>query len=566
MPRIRHAKTGAAVGAKIGLLAFAADLAGAFLAIGALFDPRPAALAPILVAAVSEVVVFAIVGASLGLAWPASHWPKPGRRLRQVAFTTLAVVVCLSGYAVRRGHVAPPLPSRPPLVTPRPESVLWITVDTYRADYVFGPNLDFHLSPALGALADQSLVFTDAEAASGWTLPSLATVLTGIHPETLQSARRFLPEWAPLVAERMRAAGYATTAIIDNALLEHRNGFAQGFERWRQRSTARFVFSLPGYRFWPLVARHWLRELLPIFYEGSPGVTDAALAVISEPRETPLFLYVHYMDTHYPYYRHPENGPEPDGGPGYTIDAARQRADERVKPTAAQLTLLQHRYAGEVKSLDRDLTRLLEAWQTRFGANSMIMVTGDHGEEFMEHGALGHGQSLYRELVHVPLIIKPPARLKLAFPQGSRITTPVGHVDVLPTTLDMLDLSPNLGADGVAMQGVSWLPWLEGRGPPPDRPLFASQSHSRKRIYRWREGNWVMLTTYERNKDMVWELYDLANDPSETRNIFWTEYTVRAELAAHAEPFMQRQEAERDPRPVQNAESLETLKALGYVE
>ena len=566
MSRIRRAMTGAALGAAVGALVFLADLVGALLALASVFDPQWAAAVPILIAAATQVIAATTIGAIVGFAWPAARKLSIRRRPLAAGAATAALVIAVGAYLTGRSPQAPTLGPRPPPGAPNPESVLWITVDTLRADYVYGPNNDFPMSPALRRLADRALTFTDAEAGSGWTIPSLATLMTGIHPETLQSARRFVPDWAPTIAERMRAAGYETAALVDNAIVEKRNGFAQGFETWRGRSAARFAFALPGYRFLPLLARHWVREVVPIFYEGSPRVTDAALSVIGRPRTAPLFLYVHYMDPHYPYYPHIENGKEPDGGPWFSLAAARQRADSNVKPTPAQLALLTHRYAGEIRAWDRDLGRLVTAWQDRFGDDSVVMITGDHGDEFMEHGSLGHGHSLHRELVHVPLLVQPPSRLKLAVPLGTRIATPVGLVDVLPTTLEMLGLPPDVGADGIALQGISWLPWLDGRAAAPERPVFASQSHSRRRIYRWREGSWSRITTFEKNRDVADELFDLRSDPGELKNVIATEPEVLSAMLSHSEPFMRQQEAERDPRPVHGDDNAEALRALGYTQ
>ncbi|MEE8409732.1 MAG: sulfatase-like hydrolase/transferase [Myxococcota bacterium] len=567
--RIRR---GALLGALTGAIFFVADVSGALLAIGSLFDPKPASVVLVLIAGAVEIGVALTAGALLGALWTrrialSVTPPVP------LALVVFAVIVASGGYAIRRGRALPDPPPRPAVRAVRPVSVLWIVIDTLRADTLYGDAIDFPLTPELRRFADRALVFTDAESAAGWTIPSVATLLSGIHPTALYSARRFLPGWAPTAAERLHAAGYETRALVDNAIIERRNGFAQGFETFDQRSGFRFAFSLPGFRLLPSSVRELLREALPAAYQGSPGVTDAALEIIARAREAPLFLYIHYMDPHHPYYAHPSQGPEPADAESAAMHflVQRLRNDSTDRPSAAQMRYIRHRYAGEIRALDDDLGRLLRAWDDTISADSFVLVTADHGEEFLDHGELGHGQSMYRELVHVPLIVRLPESQPGAFAPGTRLTTPVGQVDLVPTLLDIVGVAPQIGADGILPQGTSWLPWLDGKAPPPAQPIYGTSSHYGRRIYRWREGSWSRLITFDKRTGggVKHELFDIDDDPREQSNRYDPSSPRVRAMSSRFEPFLDAQETARDPKPTDVAEFTEdhdALRALGYVQ
>lgn len=569
MSRAQLLRRGMLIGLITGALFFAADLLGASFAIGSLFDPKWEAFLLVGLAGLLELAAAAAMGALAGASWP-RRW-RLGLRL--AAIVALAVVFCVIvagvGYGSRVARRLPELDARPAVSAGRPLDVLWITIDTLRADTVYGAQLDFPLTPSLRSFARDALVFADAESAAGWTIPSVATMFTAMYPEALYSPLGYLlPSWAPTVAERLRAAGYATHALVDNALLEPRNGFGDGFESFRQRSALRFAFSLPGLRLLPRVPREILREHLRVFYEGSPGVTDAAIEQLRREHDAPLFLYVHYMDVHYPYYPHPELGPDPAGTQPVNLALAMERLTEDPKdvPTEPQLRFLQHRYANELRALDADLGRLLGAWKDRFGGQSVVIVTSDHGEEFLEHDELGHGHSLYTELVHVPLLLGAPREVLPRPAEGRVVREPVGHVDLMPTLLDLLGVSPEIGAPGVTMQGRSMLAWLQGREPAPQRPLFAGQNRKKRLIYRVREGGWAYLRTEHQRGGTEIELYDKASDYTEQRNEAQARADVASSLQRAMDASVDAQVRARDQGPSDAEGNLDALKALGYVQ
>ncbi|MBT6178352.1 MAG: sulfatase-like hydrolase/transferase [Deltaproteobacteria bacterium] len=558
-------------GILLGAAYFLSDAFGAFLAIGQLFDPKPETFLLMGVAA-----LFTIGPAMLlSLIW--SH--TLGRYLvlaefqkstKSALFIALMVGVSVLGYGLRVSRVQSTAQSVAAVGAESPVPVLWIVIDTLRADTLYGDDLSFPHAPSLKQLANDSHVFTDAEASAGWTLPSVATLLTGIHPTTLYSARGYLPNWAPTAAQRLKRAGYQTHAFMDNYLLERRNGFASGFDTFFQKSALRFAFTFPGFRLIPTRLRETLREEFEIFYYGGKGLTDSAIDKMQAMGPATPFYYVHYMDVHYPYYEHPEVSPDPVGVEPvqlhYAMEAARQTG---ATPNSAQMKFLMHRYEGELKALDPNIGRLLEHWDKKFGQESLIVVTSDHGEEFLEHGELGHGNSLYKELVHVPLIIRLPLSLR-AEVKPRADSTAVGIVDILPTTLDVLGISAVPDTDFLGVQGESLLPWMQGTAPAPARGIYATQNRHQRRIYRWRTQDHAYINRYDHKGKKApvgrSELYNKAQDYDEQDDLFKTSPQIATDSQKALSKFVEEQEKDRDPKPVTTEANIDAMKALGYIE
>ncbi len=557
-------------GTLIGLAYFICDAIGALLAIGELFDPKPESVLLMGVAALFTVGPAIVVTT----AWNFSvgkyiHWGKASPRAQRIACILGAIIICMLGYGLRVSRVTATVTEIEPIPATNPAPVLWVVIDTLRADTFYGPNQDFPLTPGFKTLAADFHQFTDAEAPAGWTLPSIATLMTGIHPTTLYSARGYLPNWAPTAAQRLKRAGYRTHAFMDNYLLERRNGFAAGFDSFFQKSALRFAFTFPGFRLIPTKLRETLREEFEIFYYGAESMTDEILTHMRADRKETPFYYVQYMDVHYPYYEHPEIAPDPPHVEPVQLHYAMADArDHKIVPNANQMAFLEHRYNGELQALDKHLTRLIQSFLELYGDESLIMITSDHGEEFLEHGELGHGNSLYRELVHVPLLVRLPGTMRKDTPRVD--DTVVGLVDVLPTTLEVLGISAVPDTDFLGVQGESLLGWMLGTAPRPQRPLYGTQNRHQRRIYRWRTQGSAYINHYDHKAPgepkARSELYDKSTDYNEQKNLF-TVQPDQARLQQKAlTKFVDEQVKDRDPKPVTTVPNIDAMKALGYIE
>ena len=270
-------------------------------------------------------------------------------------------------------------PAPPPAAEAR-TSILLVTLDTTRADSI-GPEAGGVETPAFSALAARGRRFAHAYATVPETLPSHASMLTGLYPagHGVHENARFVSETHPLAAELLQRAGYRTAAFVSSFVLSRRFGLARGFEDYDDR--------LPAGR----------------AERASLDTTDRAIAYLSSRSDKPAFVWVHYFDPHAPY-----APPAPFAGryPG--------------KP-----------YLGEVASMDAQLGRLVQAFEQHVPGPRAIIVTGDHGEGLGDHGELQHGHLMYQSTMRVPMVVVAPGVA------ASVEQTPVSIRRVFHTLLDI---------------------------------------------------------------------------------------------------------------------------------
>lgn len=324
-----------------------------------------------------------------------------------------------------------------------------LTCDTLRADHLGFLGHPRPTSPELDLLAARGLVFEQAWSTAPLTGPALSALLTGQPPEELELTdnRVWLGEAAETLAERARAAGIDTAAVVSNWVLRarERGGVEQGFAHFDDD-----MRSLEA-------SRPDLKERL------AADTTDAALAWLAgrDPAR-PFFLWVHYQDPHGPYTPPAEclaplasepRGEAPLGvGRDQKVHGALppyQVVDEERRPEEYR-----RRYEAEIRYFDRELGRLVaELDRGGYLARATLAFTADHGESLGENGWwFTHGQTLQEELVRVPLLLVPPGGAA----RPGRVAAPVSHLDLLPTALAALGL-PHEGLRGLDLLA----------GPPP---------------------------------------------------------------------------------------------------
>lgn len=283
-------------------------------------------------------------------------------------------------------------------------NVVLVVADTLRADrvgvygYATRPT-----TPALDRFAAGADVYRNAYATSSWTLPSMASMFTGLAPEEhgVHVLGHLLPRDAPTLAEELRALGYHTTGISANPILQAEHGFGRGFERFVQLTRLGSGFSTPTL-FWsdPLsLGAAWKPERFR-WWSPKPRaarVTDEALCALGErPPDRPAFVFVLYFDPHSPY-----NAPDSPETRDWRFDPGETRFD----PWSSFM------YDREVRTLDGELSRFLEGVDEELGRDrTLVVVTSDHGEELGEEGRYGHGTNLGEALVHVPLVVRRPGQ------------------------------------------------------------------------------------------------------------------------------------------------------------
>jgi len=445
-----------------------------------------------------------------------------------------------------------------------PNVVLFV-MDTTRPDFFSCYGYDMRTTPHIDEMAAEGTLFEKAFATYNWTVPSHATLLSGLYPSEAgaSSGNMRLADEVKTLAERLLAAGYTTGAVVCNPWLAHQHGFAQGFEDYTEM---------------------WRKE----FHDGdhADGGIPAAGRVVQwieehAAVEKPFFLFVNINVPHLPYTPRPEAQRRFSRRfwPRARVDELREFKDEIAQNTGAitlgeqDFQILRDLYAAEIFETDQIVGAVLDALRVAgILDETLFVLTSDHGENIGEHGRTGHMFSMHDTTMHVPLIVRYP---KL-FRAGAVNRDLISLIHVVPGILE---------ACNVAMTDDDRLAWRAGLGregwkppgfilgewnPPPNsrevmdlqyphldfdtliRPLRMYRTASHKLI--WCAGGEMML-------------FDLRVDRGEQVNEAATLVTVRDELLAALAHAMESVEplvpAEREV-PI-DEESLKALRALGYI-
>lgn len=397
---------------------------------------------------------------------PAAATRTPGRRPPLRRWLVIAVVAAgaLAGvalWAVRRSHDRP--------------NIVLITIDTLRADHVGSYGDRDAATPTLDALARAGVRFADVIAPAPLTLPSHASILTGLTPPRhgIRNNPGFaLPASVPTITEAFRAAGYETAAFVSGFPLHRRFGLARGFDTYDDRFPRG-----DGAAVAPFTERRADQTVT--------AVRDWLTARTARSETRPYFLWVHFFDPHRPY-----DPPEP----------FRARFTDRP-------------YDGEIAFVDAQVGALLQALGDPSRAHTTVAVMSDHGEGLNEHDEPTHGLLIYTSTMHVPLIFS-----GAGIPNGRVVTSLARLIDVAPTLAELAGLAPMRG-----IEGRSLVPAARGDGAAKGAATASEPAYVESMFGRlccgwaplagWREGRWMYIDAPEP------ELYDVDADPGEQHNV-----------------------------------------------
>lgn len=467
------------------------------------------------------------------------------RRSRAAAFALLFAVVLTACDSARR---APP-------------NVLLLVVDTLRADHTSLHGYERDTTPNLAAFAERALVYDAARATSSWTKPSVASLMTGLSTTRhgVEQDDGKLPEAATTLAELLAASGYRTGLFSDNPYVSRAFGFAQGFEHVydyvsrpiAEPSGEEFADGADG-----AIRRDehvdWARRA------GAGALNRELLEWIDSFGERePWLAHVQYMEPHWPY------APPPPFDTKFTDEPVRRSelpnlwhvatgfagSESGAPATEAERRALIDAYDSAVAYWDSEFGALVAALDARGRLrDTIVVVTSDHGEGFYEHDLWAHQNSLYEELVRVPLVIRGRGLMT------GRVERDVSLERIVGTLLALTGHDPREIGSGDVLgdkTAPAWTARLERNG----RSLVATIEGDRKWVVYGGEG--------ERT-----ESFDLASDPGEQRDLA-RDLAQRAEvvreqlearLAREADGALPRETAQT------TADMEEALRALGYVE
>lgn len=474
------------------------------------------------------------------------------------ALALVAVAVTVSAHAIasrQENH----LPTRSDPTDDRP-NVVFILLDALRPDHMSAYGYHRETTPAMDRMAREGVIFSNVVSHGNRTILSMPAVFTSLYPSINGAIGRGqlmrpLPERWTTIAEMLQQRGYTTTAVMSNIFLKSLFGMTQGFDGTEEMLRGRYQLGL----------MKLLRKLgfidAPEFNASGPSaaaVTDAALHWFEKIRNRPFFLYVHYMDAHHPYIPSKEYeamfGPaEPDAASMFRKTSQLVKLEQPIDLDHNELQKLKDYYDASIRYADDQISRLLDAVRELSSEReTIVIITSDHGDEFMEHGRLYHTNLLIEELIRVPLIVWAPKR----FGPGTTVDGLARHIDLLPTIAELT------GAEiPEEAMGTSLVPRMKGDVSGSSVRSFAEGDY----CVSLTEGGWKMMRV---DSTDAYHLYDLSSVEGEHRDVAALRPEKFAELKETLDTYLQEIETIEHQRQTHllDPDSIKELRDLGYIK
>lgn len=437
-------------------------------------------------------------------------------------------------------------------------NIVFIVIDTLRWDHMGCYGYKRATTPTLDRIAAEGARFEYAIASSSWTMPCVMSMFTSVPPSRhgVTSSSRSLDDIFTTLAVELKKGGYQTAGITSNPLTHGKFGYSRGFDIYDD-STIIFNVSLDFFedKGNPLRGIHNAPS--------SDEVTRQARSWLNEKRRSdrPFFLHLLYFDPHYDYM------------PPSPYDEMFTQATYQGDQTGAGITSLEGKklskedqehiiglYDGEIRYADDYIGKLMEDLKkTGLYDDTVIVITGDHGDEFWDHGGVAHGHTLYDELIRIPLIVRYPKLIK----GGAVLRKQAAHIDLMPTLLDIAGLPIPAQCQGRSLRSL-----LEGRpGGFSEQPAFSEvEIHSEMKSIRSPTQKIV-----ERNNGLVKDMYSLFDDPKEQQDLSRTKRAqefepLNREFQAWKKTMAVGTKAARTVAPSDlDPRLLQQLRSLGYI-
>ena len=425
----------------------------------------------------------------------------------------------------------------------RPNIIL-VVIDTLRADHVGCYGYQRNTTSNNDPLARDGEVIKNAISAAPWTMASIASLLTSQYPCVLGLRKQpaMLDSRFPMLSEVLKQYDYTTYGVFTAASLSPRLGVSRGFDDYRYRKKPRRGAVI-----------------------SSPYVTKEAISFLGKSQKEPFFLFLHYFDPHYNYILHKQY----DYSPPYhgSVESNHSMLDlwhKLHELSEDDIRYLLALYDSEIAFTDEYIGKLLDELKKQgLYEDSIIIVTADHGEEFLERGWLGHTITLHEEMMHVPLIMKLPG-------YGARvIDSPVGLIDIVPTIYQYMGLKMPDGLEGKALD-------LNRGDSIANRPIFTETFNPQRarpnvRPIAFRSiisGNWKLIYDQIKNSNQV---YNLSEDPHERNDLSGQRSEQKRVLKGLLSKWINYVKTKQKVGPVPDESELFTpeerkeLESLGYL-
>lgn len=421
----------------------------------------------------------------------------------------------------------------------RPENLILISIDTLRTDRLGCYAYQKPTSPALDQIAAEGVLFENMYSTSPWTLPAHMSLFTGLYPSRhgVKSRKTKLPDSIPTLGSVLSEHDFAVGGVINYIFLDQRYGFAKGFGTYEPIPESQTPEGAAS------TINSWAEKLIR-----------------NRPPNKRFFLFLHYFDTHSDYTpksQYKEQFAAPYQG---IADGTTQQLFDfilgRVSLSQRDIDHCSDLYDAEIRQLDDELSQLFQLLEEQgLLKQTLLIITSDHGEEFLDHGGILHGRTQYQEIIRVPFIMSGPG-----IPKSLRIKGNCSIVDIMPTVLGILGIEPPDSLDGIDLQPT----WEGSNSNLPSRFIFSEADHLNKRDDIKRA---VLNRNYKLHHNLLTgksELYNLAEDPNEEQDLAEKNpYTVNL-LRNQLKQFMLT-ENKGQPLGDFSPEEINRLKGLGYL-
>ncbi len=483
--------------------------------------------------------------------------------------------------------------SRNSALGPAPRGVILIICDTMRSDHLSAYDYGRETTPAMIRMADQGVLFKQCIAQGTWTKVSVPSILTSLYP-SVHGIKKFTDRLSTSIktmAEVFSDAGYATIGMSSVLFTGQFTDLHRGFDELHESGSIDSEIH-------PKTSREYVDRLLPW---------------IELHKDSPFFVMLHVFDPHDPYEPYsPYNTLWADPAMKEVHEQQMKQVREvianptlkrfgmpnlkelqqaRIDPEAF-ISHIQDWYDGSIRGMDVEIARLYEGLRNLdLDDKTLVVLTSDHGEEFLDHGATFHGQSVYSELSHVPLIIRQPGTIEPSAP----VETLVQSIDIMPTILEISGITP---PDGI--QGQSLVPLLVGGASGQesadlsfaseayadaagwtDRPAVTEKaivlepggatSDSIRSVAIVKNGWKLIQNTPHNSEESSYELFEYGVDPLDQKDLSGERADILKELIRDLEAWqrgMDARKGELETKGVSklSADELERLRSLGYIK
>jgi arylsulfatase A-like enzyme len=526
--------------------------------------------------AAATIVVSLLIGTAL--IWIAIKW-MPSRlwsrwisgRLATMGAVVVLIIVAANGFFIIRHYIfmrqMQPQVGKPPDATTAFEDVMILLVDTMRRDHLSCYGYGRPTSQNIDSLVRDSYIFDAAYTPSNKTVPTIASLFTGLYPSSHQVTGPFqrLPKHLQTMAEQYRSHGYATAAFVANRLISVQNGYDRGFE----------TFFPAGVPWWCYHGRTGLEALMRHIYipqnvEAGYRLNQELFEWLEENSDRPRFVYIHYMEPHSNYAppvedyaavagdipRGCENPPMFHQYSNSTSCIDWQCLDKPPVVPAEDLVQMIAAYDGEIHAADRFMGAVFEELRRRnLFDNSHLVFLTDHGEEFGDHAGWFHGHSIYDEMTRSALVYRPPGGVH----EERSIEHPLNLMDFFASLYELSGVAATASHQGMVLPEL-----FDQLDMEPYRPVVSSLP---PQLYSFRYGPWKLIRRGETSNPADL-LFDLAVDPLEQFDLAQTLPDTLELLVDYLEAIVAAREAvySGEDRIHKDPEMLKKLRSLGYIE